>query len=152
MSNPQIQMPGFCLRHSSLLLRQAEYKESDPWRALLIAAEITLFQAMTCDKKVQEKLDGVIEDITKLGCFACYKPEVFGQIVRAVRSSRKGDISKVVDLGKRMVLNSQASEGKICPFCEKTDPAPECLGAIPDGRNLNKQWRCLSCGKEWEGE
>lgn len=40
-------------------------------------------------------------------------------------------------------------KGNICPSCLQGNV--ETTGAVPDGINLNKGFRCGDCGEEWEG-
>lgn len=48
---PQIVLPDMCKTHQTLLVRQCGYGPEDPWRALLIATQIALFQGATADPK-----------------------------------------------------------------------------------------------------
>lgn len=95
---PQINIPQMCNTHQVLLTRQLGLKPVDPWRAFIIASQITLFQAATSDPKTHKKIGGDITKITKLGCLACYKPDAFGQIIV---SGMKGGISEIKSLGEK---------------------------------------------------
>lgn len=97
---PQIMMPSMCDKHQYLLVKQAGYKESDPWRALIIASGIALFQAATADPKTHKKIGGDITKLPSLGCLACYKPDAFGQIVEVAKSD---DIKGIKELGENWV-------------------------------------------------
>lgn len=95
MDKPRIEIPDMCQKHQSLLVHQAGYKETDPWRALIIMSQITLFQASTADPNLHKKLGGNIENIKNMGCLACFKPDVFGEIVEAAKSKDTGAIKKL---------------------------------------------------------
>lgn len=97
---PQIVMPPMCAKHQSLLVHQAGYTPDDPWRALVIASQITLFQAATCDPKTHEKIGDDITRLPELGCLACYKPDAFGEVVEAAKTK---DLGKIKALGERWV-------------------------------------------------
>jgi hypothetical protein len=92
MKTPQITVPNMCQKHQWLLVKQAGYKESDPWRALIIMAQIALFQGATADPVFHEKTGGNIEHIDRVGCLACFKPDCFGAIVEAAKSPDPGAI------------------------------------------------------------
>lgn len=95
MANPQIVLPELCKTHQVLLVHQAGYKETDPWRALIIATQIALFQGATADPSTHERIGGLIERLPELGCLACYKPDKFGEIVEAAKSHDIGEIKKL---------------------------------------------------------
>lgn len=97
MSTPQVNLPQICQKHHKLLVMQAGYSEHDAWRALVIASNIALFKAMTLDPKVHAKINGQIERIGSLGCFACYKPDAFGQIVEAAKTHDLGEIKRLIE-------------------------------------------------------
>jgi len=40
--------------------------------------------------------------------------------------------------------------GEMCPAC-LTEDAVVSIGAVPDGINVNEQFRCTTCNEEWEG-
>lgn len=96
-----------CKKHQWLLVTQARYRESDPWRALVVAAQITLFQAATCDPKTHERIGDDIRKIGSLGCLACYEPDAFGEIVEAAKSRELG---KIKALGERWVEAARKPE------------------------------------------
>lgn len=112
-SQPQIVLPDMCSKHKWLLIHQAGYREQNPWRALVIVAQLALFQAASCDQKTHERLEqmgGDITNVERLGCLACYKPDAFGEIVQAVQS---GDLGAVKALGERWVSTAaEAAKGK----------------------------------------
>jgi len=93
--NPRIEVLDMCQKHQSLLVHQAGYKESDPWRALVIMSQIALFQASTTDPNFHKKVGGNLERISEVGCLACFKPDVFGEIVEAAKSKDTGAIKKL---------------------------------------------------------
>lgn len=98
-----LMMPPMCDKHQYLLCQQAGYKESDPWRALIIVSQLALFQAMTADPKIYERVHGKVECIAELGCHACCKPDAFGEIVEAAKTHDLGAIKK---LGEKWVQES----------------------------------------------
>jgi hypothetical protein len=89
---PQIMVADMCQKHQWLLCQQAGFKESDPWRALVIVSQIALFQAATCDDETHKRLDGDVTRIGELGCLACYKPDAFGEVVEAATIKELGNI------------------------------------------------------------
>jgi hypothetical protein len=98
-------VPDMCQKHQSLLVHQAGYKESDPWRALVIISQVALFQAATCDDKTHKVIAGDIGRIGELGCLACYKPDAFGEVVEAAKSHELGAIKA---LGERWLKAASA--------------------------------------------
>lgn len=89
-----------CRKHQYLLCSQAGYGEKDPWRALVIMAQIALLQAATCDDRTYERIGDDIAKIGTLGCLACYKPDAFGEIVEAEKS---GELGAIKTLGESWV-------------------------------------------------
>lgn len=89
---PRIVIPDLCNTHQVLLVQQANYSRADPWRALLISANVALFQGATCDQKVREETGGDLEKIGTLGCLACRKPDLFGEVIEAAKSHNLYDI------------------------------------------------------------
>lgn len=94
-----IQMPDMCRMHMSLLVHQAGYSPNDPWRALVIVAQIALFQAATADDYFYERVGGDINRIDEIGCLACFKPDAFGEIVEAAKD--KSSLGAVKRLGEK---------------------------------------------------
>lgn len=88
MDQPQqrIEVPDMCKTHQALLVAQAGYGKADPWQALIIVAQIALFQAVTSDPKMYARVGGDAQKLATLGCFACVKPDAFGEIVQAAQS------------------------------------------------------------------
>jgi hypothetical protein len=107
--NPQITVADMCTKHQTLLIHQAKYSEKDPWRALIIAAQITLFQAATIDPRTYEKISGDISNIGKLGCLACYKPDAFGEVVEAAKTH---DLGKIKALGEMWLHKAEQSKAE----------------------------------------
>ena len=97
----QIKIPDLCRNHLARLVRGARYSESDPWRALTIAAQIALFQAATADEAIQMRCGGDATEIGELGCLACLKPDAFAQIVVIARKSK--DLTGIKELGESWV-------------------------------------------------
>lgn len=95
-----------CERHRSLLVHQAQYTEAEPWLALIVCAQIALFQAATCDPQTHERTGGDIAKLSAFGCLACYKPDAFGEIVEAAKSH---DLGTVKALGERWVAEARRS-------------------------------------------
>jgi hypothetical protein len=67
----------------------------DPWRALLICVQIALFQAVTCDDTAYDKAGGDVANLARLGCFACFKPDRFGELVEAAKTHDLGVIKRL---------------------------------------------------------
>ena len=105
MDERPIKVPDICQKHQWLLVKQANYNEKDPWRALMIATNLVLFQAATCNPETFRKLKDNIHDIASLGCLACYQPDKFGEIVAAIGTSH--DLGKIKALGEKWI-----NEGK----------------------------------------
>lgn len=105
---PVIHMPPLCQTHRVLLVRQARYGPTDPWLALEVATTMVLFQGATCDPKIHEELGGDITNMPKLGCLACRKPDLFGEIVEVAKTHDLGAIKR---LGEKWIAESQAKEG-----------------------------------------
>lgn len=97
---PTIPLPDMCQTHQWLLVKQAGYSENDAWRALIIVSQITLFQAVTCDGETHKRIAGDITRLPELGCLACYKPDVFGEVVEAAKSH---DLGKIKMIGERYI-------------------------------------------------
>ncbi len=97
-------VPDMCKTHLALLVHQAGYGPNDTWRAVIIAAQIALFQAATCDPRIQKESGGEVENLTKLGCLACQKPDSFGEIVEAAKTHDLGNIKR---LGERWISEAE---------------------------------------------
>lgn len=95
MSEPRITLPDMCQLHQTLLVRQAGYGPADPWRSLVIGVQIALFQAVTADEATYVHIDGLVENIPKLGCLACFKPDAFGELVEAAKSHDLGAVKRL---------------------------------------------------------
>lgn len=96
-----INVPDMCKLHQTLLVQQAQYTRDDAWRALIIMAQIALFQAATADPHFHERIDGKLERIGEVGCLACFKPDAFGEIVEAAKN--KNDTGAIKRLGESWV-------------------------------------------------
>ena len=108
MSNgPMIAVPDMCQKHQWLLVSQTRYSRTDPWRALIIASQIALFQAVTIDPRIQRLLARDIERVGELGCLACQKPDAFGAIVEEAKSR---DLGRVKALGERWIAEAAREE------------------------------------------
>lgn len=92
---PQINLPEMCQLHQSLLVSQAGYSRNDPWRSLIIMAQIALFQGASADPTFHERLGGDLERISEIGCLACFKPDRFGEIVEAAKRKDAGAIKQL---------------------------------------------------------
>lgn len=101
---PTIQVPNMCQKHQSLLVHQTGYTGADPWRTLVIVAQMALFQGATADPATYERIGGDIMRLPELGCLACYKPDLFGEVVEAAKSK---DIGAIKALGERWVIEGQ---------------------------------------------
>ena len=95
MTAPQIDLPQMCQMHQSLLVHQCGYGPNDTWRALIIMANIALFQGASADDAFWERLGGDISRIGEVGCLACFKPDKFGEIVDAVQRKGAGTIKQL---------------------------------------------------------
>ncbi len=106
-----LEVPQMCARHQSLLVHQVGVPPTGPWRALIVMAQVALFQAVSTDKAAWEQSGGDVTKLSRLGCFACFKPDAFGEIVK---TAIKGESIKA--LGERWVKeasdNVEESNGK----------------------------------------
>lgn len=108
MNAPPVMVPEICQKHQWLLLQQTHYKPQETWRALVVVANIALFQAATCDPETHKRIGGDVHRISEIGCLACYKPDAFGEIVAAaVNAGKKNDVGAIKALGERWVEASQ---------------------------------------------
>lgn len=103
----QINVPSMCIHHQRRLVVEAKYSPKDPWQSLMIMTNIVLFQAAAADKKTHEKLNNDITKIDSLGCLACYKPTVFGEITRIAKSR---DLGKLKEYGQTFLELRPADE------------------------------------------
>lgn len=103
MTPPQIQVPQMCQKHQRLFLDQIGIGPSGPWRSAIISAQITLFQGTTAHPSTYEKIGGDILRIGELGCLACERPDVFGEVVEAWLS---GGMRACKTLGELYVSNA----------------------------------------------
>jgi hypothetical protein len=99
-----IMVADLCRKHLSELINRAGYKETDPWRSLVIMAQIALFQAATADAKTHELIGDDISKIGTLGCLACYKPDAFEEIVDAAKTKEPRAIK---ELGESFLKRKQ---------------------------------------------
>jgi len=81
-----------CQKHQALLVQQVGIWPNGPWRALIIMAQIALFQAATADPTFYPKIGGDLDRIGEIGCLACFKPDAFGEIVEAAKGPDRGAI------------------------------------------------------------
>lgn len=110
---PRIVLPNMCLRHRQLLVAQTGFGPNDSWQVLEAVTNITLFQGASCDQKVYEEVGGKIENFVKLGCLACRKPDLFGEIVQAVQQAGKVNaFSTLKALGERWVNEAKKEAGQ----------------------------------------
>lgn len=101
-----IEVASLCQRHQYLLCAQAGYRPRDPWRAMLVASNIALFQAATTDPSVWQKCGGDAARLKDLGCLACLKPDSFGEVVEAAKTH---DLGRIRALGESWVALALAS-------------------------------------------
>lgn len=88
-------MPNMCKTHQSLLVHQCGFGPNDTWRSLIIMAQIALFQAATADDNFWKILDDDINNISRIECLACFKPDKFGEIVDIVQRKGQGAIKEL---------------------------------------------------------
>lgn len=100
MTNPTVEVPPMCNTHRVLLVKQAHYGPSDPWQVMELVVQIALFQAMSANPKVHTELKMDLTNLSKLGCMACRKPDVFGQLVEAAKTHK---LSVIKELGEKFV-------------------------------------------------
>src|SRR5262245_32156924 len=63
-----INAPPFCERHVSKLVHGAGYTDEDPWRAMVLVAQIVLFQCATTKASIWRKIEGDVNRLAELGC------------------------------------------------------------------------------------
>ena len=100
---PTIIVPDMCRKHQWLLLQQVGIGPEGPWRSAVIAAQITLFQGTTAHAATYAVIGDDVQRIGELGCLACYRPDVFGQVVDAFTT---GGMAEVKALGERLVAEA----------------------------------------------
>jgi hypothetical protein len=98
-----VQVPDMCVKHQGLLLAQIGVGPAGPWRASIVIAQITLFQAATALEATYERIGGDVRRLSELGCLACYRPDAFGEVVQAFQT---GGMSAVKALGEQYVKNA----------------------------------------------
>jgi len=78
----------------------------------MIASQIAMFQGATCDPKVHSETEGKVENVVKLGCLACRKPDLFGVLVDRVQTTfpRDAHIGAIKALGERWIAVAQESK------------------------------------------
>jgi hypothetical protein len=106
MSDEPIQLPEMCATHMRLLVLQANYKETDPWQALVLVSQVALFQMASCDPNIHARVGGDIYRFKELGCLACLKPDAFGEVVVAAMSR---DLGNIKALGESYVFRNRAA-------------------------------------------
>lgn len=108
MNGPkEIKMSQLCKNHSSLLVHGAGYAKTEPWQALIIAAQIALFQAATLNPRTHERTEGDLANLHRLGCLGCLSPAHFGEIVEVAKQKELGAIKR---LGERWVEEAKRQE------------------------------------------
>ena len=107
-----VMLPDMCKTHQVLLVKQCAYGPQDPWRALLIATQIALFQGATADQKVRAETGGKVENFGRLGCLACRKPDLFGALIDKVQGTfpRDAHIGAIKALGEQWVAGAAPIE------------------------------------------
>lgn len=107
-----VMLPDMCKTHQVLLVRQCAYGPQDPWRALLIATQIALFQGASADPKVHAETGGKIENFGRLGCLACRNPDLFGTLIDKVQATvpRDAHIGAIKTLGEQWVAGAAPME------------------------------------------
>ncbi len=105
MTAPVVNMPPLCNTHRVLLVKQCAYGPADPWLSLELATQIALFQGATADDKVHAQIGGDITRMSEVGCLACRKPDLFGQLIDKVQRTfpRSAHISVIKELGEAWV-------------------------------------------------
>lgn len=112
----RITLAPMCETHRVLLVRQCGYRPQDTWRALEIATQVALFQGATADPKVRAETGGVVEKISELGCLACRKPDLFGELVDKVQRTfpRTSHLAAIKALGEGWVATA-ATDDPVLP-------------------------------------
>lgn len=90
MSEEPINVPAMCQKHQALLVQQAGIGPEGPWRAVIICANVCLFQMVCCDKAVHERIGGDVHRFSELGCLACLKPDLFREVAEAAKDPNPG--------------------------------------------------------------
>lgn len=81
----QIVLPALCELDQSLIVHGARFKAEDPWQALLVTANLALFQAASAGQRVWSMVrrteDGLADAadlsrvLAELGCLGCLLPK-----------------------------------------------------------------------------
>lgn len=146
-----IQVPDMCKLYQSLLIHQAKYSRTDPWRALIVISQAALFQAATADPLLHERIGNDITRITEIGCLACFKPDAFGEIVEAAKD--KHDTSAIKCLGESWIKKPQyryRGDGwPLCPECGEDELADLSVRDLPFKADPTAELKYYVCG--WSG-
>jgi hypothetical protein len=100
--NSPIKLQPFCTKHSAELIRRAGYARTDPWFALLLAAQVAMFQGATSTESVHKKTGGDIYQIAAFGCLACRLPIKWEDLLQITRTAPK-DLGAIKNLGETWV-------------------------------------------------
>lgn len=98
MSDPVVYVPDMCQYHQARLVRHAGYGPEDAWRALIIMVQVALFQGVTADPKIHERIGVDITRLKDVGCLACLKPTLFNELVEVAKN--KEDMGAIKRLGE----------------------------------------------------
>jgi len=101
-----IMIPNLCEKHAVMLVAQSGYQQHEPWRAMMVASNIALFQFATTKPRTHELIGKDISRVGELGCLACYSPDAFGQIVEVAKSH---DIRNIRLLGEKWIADESAN-------------------------------------------
>lgn len=112
---PRVILPDMCPKHQSLLTHQIRFEPDDPWRALIVVAQVALFQGVTRFPATWDRLGNDVTRLSELGCLACFRPDLFGEVVDAgVKGRRGGGISGTLTAIKELA-DGWVKAGKLPP-------------------------------------
>lgn len=89
---PQVHVPDMCKKHQSLLIHQLNIPEIGPWRSTILIAQIVLFQGVLGQQATHDRIKGDVMRVSELGCLACWRPDIFGEIVNAFQTGEAGAV------------------------------------------------------------
>lgn len=111
MADLEVKIPQMCQRHQARLVKNAKFAPTDAWRALVIVAQIALFQAAAATPSIQKKLGGKIEKLSELGCLACRLPGRFDTLINVAKSRDVGAIKRLGESWLAAAMKKEKDDG-----------------------------------------
>ena len=89
---PAVMLQPICNRHGAALMHALKLRESDPWLAHYVTAQILLFGMATADARIHKRapeLGDMSVVLAEIGCLACFLP---GSMARVIRIFGRGGL------------------------------------------------------------